>query len=505
MKSILSKSMKYPKGRGRMETTGGSQNTATKKHHHVHNSTTGLHEISTHSIMQTSALFWQTTTTTHDAAVITPTNSSSSNSSSNNNGDAFRPIHAVDMDDDDDDDDSVSSNGASVRDDHDSDVVVVMPHHDQKNDDDDDHRADSPLLWTNAIIGADCRVQVSSPLGEPKEVRFQTTQHDDDDDEALGQESFVLQEQLRNLLQDLSAEKARRFQKEKALVKLAKQLKKRNQQVQSYETKILKMAQFINSLQLELQQQAAAAARDDRGPSPLLPEERTNHTMVTGGPIPTTERPESPEMIPTFPSTERPESPEMIPTLLPTERLESPEMIPTLLPTERLESEQQPQPRQVVVPTTTTLPTSAVSLKNIIEAEDDAAIATRGRRRRSFRLWTLGSDAAGGGGSNGLIRPVFRRRHGTELFVCSHSTGYDLGSDRESSSVCGTLVGTESWWSTQSDCALHILSPRPPHIGTLVRGQIGDPDTLGRPHRVGTWSRSRGGPIPSDPSGDEWE
>ena len=342
-----------------METTGGSQNTA-KQNHHVSSSTTGIHEISTQSIMQTSALFWQATTT-HDAAVITPTNSSSSN------GDAFRPIHAVDVDDD---DDTVSSNGASVRDDHDSDVVVVVMDHDQKKKNDDDHRADSPL-WTNAIIGADCRVHVSSPLGEPKEVRFQTTQHDDDD-EALGQESFVLQEQLRNLLQDLSAEKARRFQKEKALVKLAKQLKKRNQQVQIYETKILKMAQFINSLQLELQQQpaAAVAAREDRvrrlrSPSPqLLPEgSTTNNTMVAGGPIPTTERPESPEMIPTLRPTERPES----------------------------QQQQQPQPRPVVVPTTTTLPASAVSLKNSIEAEDDAAIATRGRHRRSFRLWTLGS------------------------------------------------------------------------------------------------------------------
>ncbi len=318
MKSILSKRMKYPKGRGRMETTGSSA--------------TGIHEISTQTIMQTSALLHAT----HDAAVITPTSSSNSN-----NVEAFRPIRSPNVVVDDvDDDDTASSNGASVSDDHDSDVVVLV---ENENDDDDDHPpADrgSPIRsWTNAVIGDDCRVRVSSPLGEPKEVRFQTDHPPHPEEFRDEAESFVLHEQLRNVLQDLSAEKAMRFQKEKSLVKLAKQLKKRNQEIQVYDAKILKMAQFINSLQLELQQ-----VRDyDRVLRPPPETERTTEVASLQDTIQT-------------------------------------------LRTELQESQQQ---RQMVFPKTT-LPEPAAPLNIIIETGVDASSATTTRGRRSFR-WTFGS------------------------------------------------------------------------------------------------------------------
>ena len=274
MKSILSKTMKYPKGKSTTATKETMEKNAPQQPP-LHRSQIDIHEISTHSIIQTSALLHtllnDNSNTTNPSVVISPTHSETIDHSNN------------DDDDYDDDSDTVQSNGASIRendgDDDSEDAVVVMVEDCKSNNNADDvevsnilhrhntHHHDGDNTPNEMIISEECSVRVSSPLGEPKEVRFMDDVvdgvvtfhehfniHDEDDHAQQEQESLVLHEQLKNVLQDLCAEKAARFRKEKSLIKLAKQLKKRNQTIQVYETKLIQMAKFINTLQHQQQQ-----------------------------------------------------------------------------------------------------------------------------------------------------------------------------------------------------------------------------------------------------------
>ena len=269
MKSILSKTVKYPKSKPNVG------NTKTTVAPIPNRSRIDIHEISTQSIMQTSALLHMNNQNNNQntSIIITPTNESIV-------GEPFRSL-ALEDDDDSNDSDTVQSNGASVSDDDDSNVVVVVDDVADINQKSSRHAslASFQAEPNDMVISEECSIRVSSPLGEPKEVRFlgeedrimvpkisfDDSGQDDDaavhrhmvrfhEDEEQQKESFVLHGQLRNVLQDLSAEKAVRFQKEKSLVKLAKQLKKRNQAIDVYETKLIQMAKFINTLQLELHQ-----------------------------------------------------------------------------------------------------------------------------------------------------------------------------------------------------------------------------------------------------------
>lgn len=132
------------------------------------------------------------------------------------------------------------------------------------------------------IVSSEHSIPVTSPLGEPREVRFDVPEFslsDDcefpfryekeakedlfnDDTSRLLQESRaeveVLHQQLNTALADLSAEKAIRHRKEKSLVKLAKELNKRTAQADESERNIVRLASTINKLQ------AAASTDSDR-------------------------------------------------------------------------------------------------------------------------------------------------------------------------------------------------------------------------------------------------
>jgi hypothetical protein len=192
-----------------------------------------MHEISTQSIIQTSALFHQNTTS------FLPTNP--------------RREEVVVSPEPNSDDESKSIDEDSEN----EDVELSMIHANHEP---------PPTLIDN-FVSMDCRVRVLSPLGEPKEVRFRDLPSDDEEDDGLRvqqgmeelneqeKESFVLHEQLKNVLVDLSAEKAMRLRKEKSLIKLAKEIKKRNEESELHERKLVQMATLINNLQIELQQQ----------------------------------------------------------------------------------------------------------------------------------------------------------------------------------------------------------------------------------------------------------
>jgi hypothetical protein len=293
MKSILSKTMKYPKSKASTSVEQRenrpaprqvlSPNTTTTASSTSNDRRIDIHEISTQSIIQTSALLHLLNNSSNDnnAVVVTPTNQSTGNDDTTT---TTVPFRSMDLIPNDDDSDTVQSNGASISDDDEDseDAVVVTvvpsthcPKTSRPTNDKEDREVTSYLEPNDMVISEECSVRVSSPLGEPKEVRFMDDEdlrhrrpHFDDEQQQQEQEqeSLVLHEQLRNVLQDLSAEKAMRFRKEKSLVQLAKQLKKRNLTIQSYETKLIQMAKFINALQLELQQYRHLPSPKERAP-----------------------------------------------------------------------------------------------------------------------------------------------------------------------------------------------------------------------------------------------
>lgn len=145
------------------------------------------------------------------------------------------------------------------------------------------------------IVSSENSIDVTSPLGAPREVHFDglpplslsddpnandvdnffNVDNEDDDEYRLNSsfrrmtaaaaaESEVLHHQLKNALSDLSAEKAMRHRKEKNLVKLAKELKKRTVQADLNQGKLVRMATTINALQ------AAAGADQERFQAILL-------------------------------------------------------------------------------------------------------------------------------------------------------------------------------------------------------------------------------------------
>jgi hypothetical protein len=306
MKSILSKTKKYPQSK----STNSNITTKEKKVLSPPKDITGtigtsnridIHEISTQSIIQTSALLhlWNdmNTTPATTSVVVTPTNESvmtngSETAAASNTTNtlivvppfrSFRHHDEMNNNDDndvDDDSDTVESNGASISEDDDDDsqnaVVVdttrsrnttttatdlevtnLLSRRNGTSSLNTPNKLCSNIELNDMVISEECSVRVASPLGEPKEVRFMDELDDDYHHNQQEKESFILHEQLRNVLQDLSNEKAQRFRKEKALIKLAKQLKKRNQTIQEYEVKLIQMAKFINTLQLELQSHRA--------------------------------------------------------------------------------------------------------------------------------------------------------------------------------------------------------------------------------------------------------
>jgi hypothetical protein len=195
-----------------------------------------MHEISTQSIIQTSALFHQ------NAASLFP---------------ELRREEAVVSPELNSDDEEADSKSMDDDDSEKEDVELSMIHANHEP---------PPILIDN-FVSMDCRVRVLSPLGEPKEVRFRDIPSDDEEDDGLRiqqgmealneqeKESFVLHEQLKNVLVDLNAEKAMRLRKDKSLIKLAKEIKKRNEETELHERKLVQMATLINNMQIELQQQ----------------------------------------------------------------------------------------------------------------------------------------------------------------------------------------------------------------------------------------------------------
>jgi hypothetical protein len=237
--------------------------------------------------MQTSALLHHTSH--HQATkVVTPTNDATTNATDTmvtapqqrGVNVIVHPELFVSVADDDDDDDSDEDSIQS--DDDEFSVNTDAANHEPElsmNTDPISHDGNRDDILTSfldkdVVVNQNRSDRVSSPLGEPKEVRFRddvdqmglrTITFEEDEDDVMNKsmeqlneqekESFVLHEQLRNVLSDLSAEKAKRFQKEKSLIKLAKAFTKRKNDIVLYERKLIQMAKFINTLQLQLQQQ----------------------------------------------------------------------------------------------------------------------------------------------------------------------------------------------------------------------------------------------------------
>jgi hypothetical protein len=226
-----------------------------------------MNELSTNSILQTSALLhatFHTNTATEDSSLPQRTRSRTDTPPS------------TDSDDDDTNDDNYEG-------------MVVSPDTTRSTSSDDKEArkagggaaADFPSLIDH-IVSSEHSVPVTSPLGEPREVHFDVPEfslsHDCDfqfryekeakDDLLNGDTSRLLQEsraeievlhqQLNTTLSDLSAEKAIRHRKEKSLVKLAKELNKRSAQADENERNIVRLASTINKLQ------AAASADSER-------------------------------------------------------------------------------------------------------------------------------------------------------------------------------------------------------------------------------------------------
>jgi hypothetical protein len=116
-----------------------------------------LHEISTQSIIQTSALFHR------NAATLLPPN---------NERQRQEVVVSPEPNCDEDEED------AKYLDEEDSekdDMELSMIHA---------NRESPPPTLIDNFVSADCRVRVLSPLGEPKEVRFRDIPSDDEEDDS---------------------------------------------------------------------------------------------------------------------------------------------------------------------------------------------------------------------------------------------------------------------------------------------------------------------------------
>lgn len=131
------------------------------------------------------------------------------------------------------------------------------------------HNQQCPSL-IDQVVSSEHSVQVNSPLEGPREVRFtgvpQLSLSDEEDfgleNNTRDEEVEMLHQQLKNALANLSAEKAMRSRKEKNLVKLAKELNKRSEDADLKERKLVEMAETVNTLQASLRHQRADHCAD---------------------------------------------------------------------------------------------------------------------------------------------------------------------------------------------------------------------------------------------------
>lgn len=112
------------------------------------------------------------------------------------------------------------------------------------------------------VVSSEHGIVVNSPLNSPvecpREVRFSGIPDlflSGSDEHFLENKVDDVNQQLQQALADLSAERVLRKQKEKNLVKLAKELNKRSADAALKERKLIQMSETVNSMHAALQQQ----------------------------------------------------------------------------------------------------------------------------------------------------------------------------------------------------------------------------------------------------------